>query len=208
MNWPRVVVQRDSDLAVDLLQQYYEIRENGTPCYTGSRFEAIAAFNGDPNSIGPADFVAVSTLSVNVPALAAIRLLRESTAHEISQLLKQIPQADIVHVDSELLAPGGAASSLWKLLRSGRDGVGPTTTSKLMAAKRPQLLPIWDNFVNKATGLPTNDYWREFQTVLLADDQMMWHWLGELRQQATDVPPDTSNLRILDVVLWMSVSTP
>lgn len=204
--WPRVVVHRDSDLAVKQLQRYYETRDNGKPRYTGSRFEAIAAINQDPNSIGPADFVAVSMLSVKVPAVAAIRLLRESTANEISQLLEQIPQANIVDVDSDLLAPGGAASVLWNLLRSGRDGIGPTTTSKLMAAKRPQLLPIWDEFVSKATGLLTDDYWRRFQAVLLADDQKTWHWLGELRQEATDVPPGTSNLRILDVILWMSVS--
>lgn len=54
------------------------------------------------------------------------------------------------------------------------------------------------------------EFWselREFQTLLLADDQKIWHWLGELRQEATDVPPGISNLRILDVVLGMSGST-
>jgi hypothetical protein len=40
--------------------------------------------------------------------------------------------------------------------------LGPTTTSKLLTAKRPRLLPIWDSFVEQATGMGTIDYWSKF----------------------------------------------
>jgi len=40
-----------------------------------------------------------------------------------------------------------------------------------MAVKRPHLIPIWDSFVEQATGLETLDYWRRFQRVLTVDDK-------------------------------------
>jgi hypothetical protein len=73
------------------------------------------------------------------------------------------------------------------------------------AAKRPRLVPIWDSFVEQATGLGTRDYWRRFRQVLTADDRATWNWLGELRPHATNVPKEVSELRLLDVLLWMTV---
>lgn len=203
--WPEVLVHTQTDAALDFLEQYYAADDDGTTRYTGARFEAIAALNEDPNTIGPADFVAASMLSVNVPPKAAIRLLGPD-AETITDLLRQIPpDSRIVDVSSEALGPASAAGKLWKLLRDGRDGVGPTKTSKLLAAKRPSLLPIWDSFVNEATGLGTLNYWERFQHVLIADDMRIWNWLGDLRSHAPSVPAEASDLRILDVLLWMSV---
>jgi Family of unknown function (DUF6308) len=203
--WPALVVQRRDDEAAALLQSYYATIDSGLPAYSGSQFEAIAALNGDPYSIGPADFTAVSMLSVDVPAQAAIRLLGRD-ADEITATLKLIPvDCDIIDVDADDLATGSAASKLWQLLRRGRDGLGPTTTSKLIAAKRPRLIPIWDSFVHQATGLDTGDYWRQFQQVLIADDHAIWNWLTELRENAVNVPAGIPNLRLVDVLLWMSV---
>ncbi|WP_238391615.1 MULTISPECIES: DUF6308 family protein [unclassified Mycolicibacterium] len=67
------------------------------------------------------------------------------------------------------------------------------------------LIPIWDSFVEQATGLDTSDYWRQFQRVLTVDDHAMWNWLTDLGSHASNVPPHVSNLRILDVLLWMTV---
>lgn len=69
------IVQTRSDVAVDLLKRYYAIGEGDSPRYTGARFESITAIKNDPNVITPADLVAVSLLSVNVPPRAAVRLL-------------------------------------------------------------------------------------------------------------------------------------
>jgi hypothetical protein len=165
----------------------------------------MAALNIDPNTIGPEDFLAASMLSVNVPAEAAIRLLDRDAAI-VSRLLDEIPtDVDIVDVDPSLLGGDSPAGQLWDVLRRGRDGLGPTTTSKLLAAKRPRLLPIWDSFVEQATGLDTIDYWRKFQYVLADDQRVVWTWLGGLRSLAPNVPEHIPELRILDVLLWMSV---
>ena len=203
--WPDVIVRTQTDTAVDHLQRYYAVDADGHPSYTGSRFESMAALNTDPNTIGPADFLAASMLSVNVPAEAAIRLLDRDAAI-VSRLLDEIPtDVDIVDVDPSLLGGDSPAGQLWDVLRRGRDGLGPTTTSKLLAAKRPRLLPIWDSFVEQATGLDTIDYWRKFQYVLADDQRAVWTWLGGLRSLAPNVPEHIPKLRILDVLLWMSV---
>ncbi len=149
--WPEVVVQRRTDEAVELLTRYYAVTAAGRPAYSGSQFEAMAALNSDPNSIGPADFTAALMLSVNIPAQAAIRLLSRD-ANEITALLHHIPvDVDIITIDPNDLVRGGPASLLWQLLRRGNDGLGRTRTSKLIAAKRPRLIPIWDSFVEQAT---------------------------------------------------------
>jgi hypothetical protein len=203
--WPALVTDRQTDKAAELLQRYYGTDGAGVPLYSGSQFEAIVALSEDLDSIGTADFTAVSMLSVDIPAQAAIRLLGKD-AREITKLLKQIPaDRDIVDVASDELAAGSAASKLWRVLRRGNDGMGRTRTSKLMAAKRPRLIPIWDSFVEQATGLDTSDYWRQFQAVLVADNHAAWTWMAEVRAQATNVPTAVSNLRILDVLLWMTI---
>lgn len=204
-SWPDLIVHTQTEIAVDYLQQYYSVGNDDQPRYTGSRFEAMAALNTEPNMLGPADFLAVSMLSVNVPAEAAIRLLSRDTAI-VRRLLSEIPaDVDIVDVDPELLGGDSAAGQLWDVLRQSRDGLGPTTTSKLLAAKRPRLLPIWDSFVEQATGLNTVGYWWKFQYVLADDQRRVWDWLEELRSLASNLPETIPALRLLDVLLWMSV---
>jgi hypothetical protein len=204
--WPSVVVERDTETAQGLLERYYAVRKDGTPGYTGSRFEAIASLNSDPNTLGPADLVAVSALSVNIPSRAAIRLLDESNASRISGLLRMIPSdVHIVDIKPEDLAGNCAANQLWTELRSGRDGIGRTRASKLLASKRPRLIPIWDSFVESATGLDTTDYWRKFQIVLRADDAAIWRWLKQLKHDVAAIPAEVTPLRVLDVLLWKSI---
>jgi hypothetical protein len=206
--WPTAVTLRDTEVALDLLTRYYSNRADGLPFYTGSRFEETAQLNPDPNVIGPADLVAVSLLSVTVPNKAAVRLLDANVSKEISLLLRKVPSdVDIVDASESMLTGDCPANQLWRILRSARDGIGRTTASKLLAAKRPRLIPIWDSFIGEATGLDTDDNWRKFQTVLLADDRAIWNWLEHLRAQVPNLPSQVSTLRLLDVILWMLVKT-
>ncbi len=123
--WPEMIVGTQTDAAVNCLQRYYAVDNKGNPRFTGSRFEEVAALNTDPNTLGPADFVAVSMLSVNVPAEAAIRLLGRDAA-VVSELLGQLPtDVDIVDVDPRMFSAGSAAGRLWDTLRQARDGLGP-----------------------------------------------------------------------------------
>lgn len=205
-SWPELIVRTQTNAAVDFLQRYYAV-DGETPRFTGSRFESMAGLNDDPNALEPADFLAVSMLSVNVPAVAAIRLLGPDAAR-VSELLRQIPvDVDIVDADPEIFCGKSSVSRLWDLLRCSRDGLGPTTASKLLAAKRPRLVPIWDSFVAQATGLGPRGSWWRFQYVLNDDKRYVWEWLGELRTLASSVPESVSELRMLDVLLWMSVES-
>jgi hypothetical protein len=206
-SWPNLIVHTQTDTAVDYLQRYYAVYEDGQPSYTGSRFEAMAGLNSDPNTLGPEDLLAVSMLSVNVPAEAAIRLLGPDVAI-VSRLLRQIPDdVDIIDADPQILCAESPAGELWDVLRRGRDGLGPTTTSKLLAAERPRLLPIWDSFVEQATGMGTIDYWSKFQYILADDKRHVWKWLRRLPPLASNLPTSIPELRILDVLLWMSVES-
>jgi hypothetical protein len=47
--------------------------------------------------------------------------------------------------------------------------------------------------------------WWKVQYVLNDDQRYVWEWLGELRPLASNLPDSVSELRILDVLLWMSV---
>jgi hypothetical protein len=203
-SWPELIVRTQTDEAVEFLQRYYDV-DRDRPRFTGSCFESMAALNPDPYTLGPADFLAVTMLSVDVPAEAAIRILGRDSAL-VSELLREIPvDVDIVEVDEEMLCGESPANRLWDVLRQERDGVGPTRASKLLAAKRPRLLPIWDTFVEQATGMGTLGSWWKVQYVLNDDQRLVWDWLRELRPLASNVPDSVSELRILDVLLWMSV---
>lgn len=108
---------------------------------------------------------------------------------------------DIVDAQLEDLSSTSPAGQLWAILRSGRDGLRLTKTSKLLAAKRPRLLPIWDRLVGEATAMGTRAYWATFQSVLTADDRCIWAWLVGLTQEH-DGMHGVTPLRTLDVLLW------
>ena len=77
-------------------------------------------------------------------------------------------------------------------------GLGPTTTSKLLARKRPRLLPVLDTVTRRALGNP-RQAWEPLRLRLrdgLAED------LRALALEA-EIPSHVSILRVLDVVLWM-----
>jgi len=104
MQWPEVIVRRRTDDALAQLSRYYARTADGVPRFTGSRFEAIYGIEDDPFRLTPSDLVAVSMLSVDIKAAAAIRLL-ETDASEIADLLGEIdPDVDIVDVDPAELA--------------------------------------------------------------------------------------------------------
>lgn len=120
-----------------LVHDYFNTStRKGLPRFTGSHFETLGGDWNDHNTqnvITAGDLAAVSCLSVKVPGAAAIRVL-EREAKEITELLSAMPPlgATLWQEPQDVLAnPASPAPKLWRLLRSGRDGLGPTTTSKL-----------------------------------------------------------------------------
>lgn len=196
-------VTGDDVRAVKYLRKYFHGEGRSAP-YTGSYFERLFG-GGDAPGVAdrftPEDFLAVSMMSVNVPALSAIRLLFEQ-AGETSALLRQIPSdLDLVDAKDEI-APGSPADQLWNLLREPKDGLGPTITSKLLARKRPRLVPITDAVVKVALSRTGDEYWVPLRELMAADNRTMHTRMLGLRRQA-EIPDHVSAIRVFDVLIWM-----
>ena len=131
------------DQACGDLRRYFGVGlERGElPPYTGGRFEFLDG-GGDRedvcNRFTASDAVALSLLSVELPARVALDLLDGALAQEAAAFLGQIP-AWVNLWDAaaaQLIEKGGPADSLWRLLEK-QDGAGWVTASKLLARKRP-----------------------------------------------------------------------
>ncbi|NVM96173.1 DUF6308 family protein [Arthrobacter wenxiniae] len=200
-----------NEIAVSHIKKYFEASANGRPTYTGSRFETFAG-GGDvvePNRITAADLIAVSTLSVHVPGQAALGIIEELDG-EIERLLVQVPN-DVRLEDlneeefKKFLDDGSPTDCIWQLLRQRRDvwGIGPTTTSKILARKRPHLVPIYDSVIANQVGMrDSGRQWRRWWHAFQGDEgRKLSQRLDTIRTGSGQT--HLSLLRVLDIVLWM-----
>ncbi|MET7132644.1 DUF6308 family protein [Cellulosimicrobium sp. MI9406] len=186
--------------AVKHLRRYFG-PVGATTGWAGSRFERLAGGGDRPETADrftADDLVAVSLLSVNVPPHGAIDLL-ETRADEFAQLLAEIPH-DVELVDLESIPDDWAPGRLWEALR-GIQGIGWVTAGKLLARKRPRLVPVYDTVVRAAVQ-PTASFWEALRAELRADDRALHRHLLSLRDEA-GIGDDISALRVFDVVVWM-----
>ena len=187
--------------AVAYLQEYFA-PAIGSSGYTGSRFERLGGGGDRPavaHEFTPEDLVAVTLLSVDVPARAALEILehRRSKLHE---LLRQIPtDRDLVEVDPASITKSWAPWRLETELRSITD-LGPTTVSKLIARKRPRLIPVFDSVVQDLVK-PVGGFWASLNGALRADDRALQNHLISLREES-GIGQNVSPLRVFDVVAW------
>jgi len=161
---------------------------------------------------------------VEVPGRAAVRLLIDD-GEAVSDLLRKMPGVDepIWDVAPAALEPGSAASDLWKLLRRdpsspdsrredgsyrGRDGLGVTTVSKLMARKRAALIPISDSVVLGALDLRDGrGHWLGMRSLMLDEVEYdggrmpLWERLDRAVRELSLAPTVTA-LRAFDVIVW------
>lgn len=115
-----------------------------------------------------------------------------------------------VDPDTDLWSPDraqslDAATELWKWLSHYHD-VGPVIAGKLMARKRPRLVPIVDKVVTDTLQAPRGTYWDTIAEVLCDKGR---------RDQVDALRPDgltdaVTTLRLFDVAIWMlgSLSKP
>lgn len=185
------------------LQTYFGLV--GRPPFTGSRFEALAGGgDADPvrDRITAEDLIAVETLSVQVPIVVALDLLEGDLGDRISTNLKEIGTGVRIGTDDSrhLLRHGGPAEKAWKMLKSS-DRVGWVIAGKLLARKRPSLIPVYDNVVRCAYGRPKH-VWLELDDRFRDDAARLPHALMAAGQ-AAGIPAAVQPLRILDIVVWM-----
>ena len=179
----------------------------------GNQLERLADY-GTPDEFTDSDFRAVQTLSVSVLHTAR-QWLRGDGREPVRCLLQAMPcSLDIWDVEPEgynaVLGPGSPAWRLWALLyekQAGARSAGRAVTAgKLLHAKRPRLVPIFDRGrVAKVLNPPRSQFW-----------EVMWCALRDpgIRQKLQDLQSRVSEssglslLRVLDVIVWMSVEPP
>ena len=188
--------------AADAVEKYFFSAGNG---FTGSQFELVVDID-HPNEITARDVVAVSMLGVQVPERPARWLLGDGREQVRSLLEKVPPDIDVwAPAADRLLAETGPLWQLWDLLgeaswptQRAKNGLGRTKRSKLLAAKRPRLVPVIDKIVEAQLG-STGDYWQAFQEAL-GDEPLRL----EIERATKTAPARVSLLRRLDVVAWMA----
>jgi len=170
--------------------------------YTGRHFETYLDLD-HPNEFTAKDFLAVKMLSVEIPARAAIWLLEEGR-ESVTTVLSEIPSDVGIWDPGADLSRGSKAWQLWDIVRALHD-VGRTKTSKLLAAKRPLLVPIYDKYVAAALlGSPDADLWEPMSSRFRESDDLR-NQLEAALKAASNVPAGVSALRALDVIVWMRV---
>lgn len=203
--------QIDPEKGKQLAAQYFEESSSfpGTGTFTGSHFESFAGAPNPVNEVTAADLLAVQTLAITVSSRAALGIL-ETYAQRISELLSDIdPTLKLEEVRDEgdfeaVLGKNSSAQALWDLLRRNnpeakRWNLGATTASKIMARKRPHLIPIDDSVVTRVIGRGTASSWRMWRDELLADNYLIER-AEEIKEHVERT--DLSTLRALDIVLW------
>lgn len=166
--------------------------------FAGDSFDLVGLELSDPGVFGVADLLAVTFMDVVVKPLAARRILG-SDSGKLSNLLAAVP-ADVDlwdAADAEL----DRAESLWEALRC-YDGIDEVTAGKLLARKRPRLIPVVDSVVMNAVRAPDGSYWRAFRSTL--QDSGRRGQVERLRPPGLD--ERVATLRVLDAAVWMTAS--
>ena len=198
---PASLVDSDTARALRLLRSYYGHPIAGPASRSGASFDtwdSTGTRDRDRDVFTADDLVAVSLLSVDVPGLAARRLLVEEKDRYNAMLAAVGSDRDLATV--EHLADDGPEWALDQALLE-LPGVGPTTASKLYARKRPRLRPIYDTVVAEVLGT-VKHHWEPLRQALQPANGDLHERLLRLRDQA-GLPEAVSALRVLDVVVWM-----
>lgn len=187
----------NADRARAAIDEYY----NPSTPYSGAHFERIADTE-NPNEITARDIVAVSMLSVEIPPKTSIWLLSDEGREQVGSLLRQVPADARIGDGGDHLAEGSPLAQLWELLGTAAwphptegNGMGKTKKSKILAAKRPALVPVLDSVVVGA--LPIVDsYWNAFEFTFDEETTQLASSVTSSRPESVPV------LRAVDVVLW------
>ena len=193
---PTVVAQLidsilDRPLLGKLVETYFEWE-----CFAGIDFDGLGVTAVD--QFEPSDLLALNLLDIRMGP-EAIRAILSGT---FDHYLREIPvDIDLWSEDfSEGSHPRETADALYTAIRQLPD-VGPTTTSKLLARKRPRLVAIRDEVVERTLKLEGVEWWSPLAWAL--GDKSPGGM--ERRDRINHLAPmvRVSTLRRLDVAVWM-----
>jgi hypothetical protein len=181
------------------------------------------SWTSDPTQVTATDIVVVSMLARPIPAATAAWLLSDEGQWLTAEILAEIPVtatlqdcdpnsilkiADLFHLirrpTSQVPADTNEQTAkASKTKRSQkRSGIGQANTTRLLAAKRPGLVPIDDHSIRKALGYSKDEtWWLRWKSVLNQDTR---ETIRSIRSEATATDSaaiNLSDLRIFDILL-------
>ena len=165
---------------------------------SGTRDESSERFTAD-------DVLSASLLAAPIHPAAVLTILRDTGGTLTTGLRELGDDRDLASLSADEVISLERNSTIWQGLRSVAH-MGPTRTSKLIARKRPRLIPIYDSVVGGAVyGDSTTSQWQRMHAALIADGGALNEHLVALRAQA-DLPRQVSALRVFDVLAWLDGS--
>lgn len=198
---PRLVEGLGDERAVPNLRSYFTEFE-------GRHFQALGGGGDRPETrdrVTAEDLVALQTLGVTVTGETAADLLEGPVSRRVSDLLRAIPTS-VSLGDQEaaaLIGDRSQADVLWDLFRA-QEGLGWVGAGTLLARKRPRLIPVYDEALRCMLHHP-EDVWLSYHDALRRVPEVLGR-VHELREAAS-VPTHVSDLRIIEVTLWMGHHT-
>ncbi|WP_326566942.1 DUF6308 family protein [Amycolatopsis rhabdoformis] len=187
--------------SLSALQRYFAdgpLRES----YTGRHFERFEG-GGDAldvrDRVTSADVLALNFLSITDLAGVAVDTTVTHVA-KIADLLQDIKTDTAMHeAEWSTYAESSPAYELWALFKRCGGKNRWVTANKLLARKRPHLIPVYDSRVQALLGAPER-FWACLWTWFHTDDERRTDSLRELRSTVGEIE-DISLLRCLDVAL-------
>lgn len=175
-----------------LVEQFFDI--DGS--FAATTFDTLP--DNDRDRFTTTDLLAVTLLDVALPP-PSVRSLLETDAEKFNDLLAAVPgNVDLWDVSDEDLANSEAL--YWALRKLPK--VGRTRASKLMARKRPRLIPVVDSVIIQALNLG-DDTWVALRACL--SDRGVRDSIEAIRPD--NAPTGSiSTLRLLDAAVWMRCS--
>jgi hypothetical protein len=178
--------------------------------YDGRFFEYFIQ-HSDQSRFTSWDILAVEALSVSVPTKAVKWLVepdqvRDNLMDEVWAALGSGNKTlwscaeSLLLTNNSTLNESGALSQLYTCLRKQK--IGPVTTSKLLAAKFPKVVPIKDSRIVALLELdPKDDLWLMFRKLFNDGEISLEKYLNQL--VVPDECGELTSLRRLDIILWM-----
>lgn len=202
---------RDVGFASGLVEAYFAEDAAGRARYSGAYFERLGGGGDRPEvayQFTAEDLLAVSMLGVPVVGHYALHVLNYGAA-EFSSLLARIPLG-VRLADPEagdLIAEDGPAWTLWQGLHDikppqGGNRLGRVAAGKLLARKRPHLVPVYDSRVEEVLGrAEVHGTWWSDLRCQFTHDQALVDELESVRGRAG--VHYVSLLRTFDIMCWM-----
>ncbi|MBB5868418.1 hypothetical protein F4553_001797 [Allocatelliglobosispora scoriae] len=158
--------------------------------FAGTSFDLLG--ENPPDMFTLDDLLATTLLDISWRPLA-IRTLLAGGGHLTAGLATLPTDLDLWNASPDILRSAGVLHQWLDKL----PGVGPVIASKLLARKRPRLVPIHDSVVLRVLAPPENQFWTTLATALT--ESTLRSEIEALRPSGVDSP---SLLRLLDVAIW------